>query len=87
MELLKINSVRKVNAIQTTGTSNLVNKADYSTKTTEIDKKILDHNHDKIIITTQMFNKLMTENFAATLAQAKLATKTDITNIAKKDRF
>ena len=39
--------VKKVNAIQTTDTSNLVKKAGYETKITEIKKKILD-----IMITT-----------------------------------
>lgn len=38
MELLKRNSVRKVNAIQTTGTSNLVKIADYNTKMSGIKK-------------------------------------------------
>ena len=49
--------VKKVNAIQTTDTSNLVKKTDYNTKISEIEKKITDHDHDKYI-TTQEFNKL-----------------------------
>ena len=36
--------------------SNLVNKADYSTKVTEIKNKVNNHNHDKYI-TTPEFNK------------------------------
>ena len=38
------------------------------------------HDHNKYI-TTQELNTLMTSNFAARLAQAKLATKTDITDL------
>ena len=50
-------------------------KTDYNTKTDEIDKKIIDHNHEKYI-TTPEFNKLTAEN----LAQANLVTKADINN-------
>ena len=39
--------VKNVNAIHTTDTSNLFKKADYSTKISEIEEKIFDHNHDK----------------------------------------
>ena len=42
-----------------------------------------DHNHDKYI-SNQKFNKLTSETFAARLAQANLAVKTDIANIMKK---
>ena len=35
--------LKKVNAIQTAGTSNLVKEADYDTRIGEIEKKILDH--------------------------------------------
>ena len=56
--------------------SNLVTKTDYNTKTSDIEKKMNDHNHDKYI-TTQKSNMLTTENFNATLAQANLITKTD----------
>ena len=48
-----------------------------------------DHGHDKYI-TTQEFYKLTSEYFAATLAQAKLASKTDIpdiTDFVKKTDF
>ena len=41
--------VKKVNAIQTTDT--VVNKSPYGTKIGEIEKKILDHDHDKYITT------------------------------------
>ena len=55
----------------------------YDTKIGEIKKKILDHNHDKYI-TTQEFNNLRPGNFAARLAQAKLSTKGDIADLAKR---
>ena len=42
-------------------------------------KKTTNHNHNKYI-TTPEFNKLITENFAARLAQANLITKTDFDN-------
>ena len=38
-----------------------------------------DHDHDKYI-TTQEFNKSTSENFSGRLAQANLASKTDIAN-------
>ena len=63
--------VKNVIAIKTSGTTNLVKKADYDTKTGEIQTRILDHKHDKYIITTQEFNKLTTDNFAARLKEAK----------------
>ena len=63
--------------------SNLVKKTDYSTKISEIEKKITDHDHD-IYVTTPEFNKLTAENFAARLAQANLASKSDIANFVKK---
>ena len=56
--------------------SGLVTKIDYSTKISDIEKKIIDHNHGKYI-TTPEFNKLTTENFKGRLAQANLVTKTD----------
>ena len=38
--------IKKVNAIQTTDANNLVKRSDYDTKNVEIEKKILDHDHD-----------------------------------------
>ena len=78
--------VKKVNTIQTTNTSNLVKKADYDVKINEIEKKILDRDHNKYI-TTQEFNKLTSENFAVRFQQAKLATKAKAADFAKRDRF
>ena len=65
--------VRKVNTLHTTGTNNLVRKADFNTKIVEIEKKILDHNHDEYI-TTQEFNKLTADNFPTRFKQVNLAT-------------
>ena len=42
--------VKNVDAIQATDTD-LVKKADYGSKIDEIEKEILDHNHDKYITT------------------------------------
>ena len=66
--------------------SNSVNKTDYNTNITEIEKKIIDHNHNKCI-TTPEFNKLTAKNFTARLKQANLAIKNDIASFVKKDRF
>ena len=64
--------------------SNLVKKADYNTKIIKIENKVTtDHDHNKYI-TTQEFNKLTSENFSASLAQANLASKNDIANFVKK---
>ena len=56
--------------------SSLVKKADYDTKVTEIENKLVDHNHDKYIDTSN-FNTLATNFFNARLAQANLITNTD----------
>ena len=66
--------------------SNLVKKTAYNTNISEIENKITDHNHDKYI-TTQEFNKLMSEKFASGLAQANLASKNDIAALVKKTDF
>ena len=48
-------------------------------------KKITGHNHDHSnkYITTQEFNKLTAQYFAARLAQENLASKNDIANFIK----
>ena len=66
--------------------SNLVKKAEYNAKISEIEKKINDHNHDKYI-TTPEFNKFSAEIFAARLKQANLASKSDIANLVNKTDF
>ena len=60
-------TVKKVNNIKTTDTK--IWLVEYDTKTGEIEKKVLDHDE---YITTQEFNKLMADNFAARLKQAKI---------------
>ena len=73
MKLLKrlyrydgVNQLKKVNAIQTTDTNNLVKRADYNTNLLKLKKK-LDHDHHNKYITTQEFNRLTSENFTARL--------------------
>ena len=78
--------VKKANAIQTTDTSNSVKKNWLWQKINEIEKKITDNNYDKYF-TTQEFNKLTVQIFAARLAEAILASKTDIADFVKKADF
>ena len=54
LKRLNTESVKNVNNISTTDTSNLVKKADYNTKTSETENRMNDH--DKFI-TTPEFNK------------------------------
>ena len=46
--------------------------------------KNTDHDHSNKYITTQEFNKITSQNFAARLPQANLAGKSDIANFGKK---
>ena len=71
---------------KTSNVSNLVQKTDYNTKTSEIEKNITDHDHDEYIINSE-FNVLTPEHFAAKLAQSNLASKNDIANFVKKTNF
>ena len=67
--------------------SDVVKKPDYNTKIIEIENKITtDHDHDKYI-TTLDSSKLISENFTAWLAQAKLASKNYFTNFLEKTDF
>ena len=75
---------KRVNAIQTIDTSDLVKKADYNTIIEDIEKIILDH--DKYI-TSNEFNKLTKDNFAERLKQANVASKNDIADFVKKHIF
>ena len=59
--------------------SSLVKKTDYNTKSSEIENKVNDHNHDKYI-TTPEFNTL-----AADIFNARLAAQTDL--IKKKQNL
>ena len=61
-------------------------KPDYNTNSQEIKKKITDHNYDKYI-TTQEFNNITSEHFAARLAQVNLASKNDIADFVSKTDF
>ena len=56
--------------------SGLVKKTDYSTKITDIENKVNNHNHDKYVATSE-FNTLAANVFNTRLAQANLITKTD----------
>ena len=56
--------------------SSLVQKTDYNTKITEIEKKLIDHNHDKYIATPEL-NTGAAYVLNARLAQANLVTKTN----------
>ena len=58
-------------------TSDLVTTTVLNTKTGEVENKIPDNSKN---ITTQEFNKLTAENFAARLKQANLVSKTDFYN-------
>ena len=80
--------VKNINGIQTTDINNLVKIAEYITKLSENEKKIVDHDHDKYI-TTQEFNKLTTENSTARLKQKKnnLVTKVDAADFAEETDF
>ena len=67
--------------------SNLVKKNDYNTWISEIENKITtDHDRDNYI-TTEEFNKLISENFTTKLAQANLANKSYIANFVKNTDF
>ena len=57
-------------------------KTDYSTKVSEIKKKLIDHNHEKYI-TTPEFNKLTAEGVPARLKQENLVTETDFAHKLK----
>ena len=56
--------------------SSFVKKTNYDTKISELEKKVIDHNHDKYI-TTPEFNTLSASVFNVRLALANLITKTD----------
>ena len=68
----------------------LLKKTDYSSKVTEIENKLNNHNHDKYIATPE-FNTLAADVFNARLAQAYLVTKTDfdakLSSLNRKNYF
>ena len=53
-------------------------------KLMKLKNKTTDHDHSNKYITTQIFNRLTSQNFAARLVQANLASKNDIANFVKK---
>ena len=55
----------------------LVKKTNYDTKISDLEKKLIDHNHGKYF-TTLEFNTLVPNVFNARLAEANLITKTDL---------
>ena len=78
--------VKNVNVIQASDPSNLGKKADFNTNFNEIEKKITDQDQEEYI-TTQEFNKLIAETFAARLAQANLASKNYLAVLVKMTGF
>ena len=82
-----MNQLKKVNAIKSTDTSHLIEKADPDTKIGRTEKRILDHDHINKYITTQKYDRLTAENIIGRLEQAKLATKADIDNFIEKTDF
>ena len=79
----KIEYDELVNAIQTTNTSNLVEKTGYNTKINETEKNTGHDQTNKYIITTLLeSNKLTLENFAS-IAQTNLASKNNIVAFVK----
>ena len=56
--------------------SSLVKKTEYDLKSSELEKKLTDHDHDKYVATSE-FNTLAANVFNAKLAQANLITWTD----------
>ena len=63
-----------------------VEQPDYNTEISEVENKITtDQDHDKYI-RTQEFNKLTTEHPSGKLAEANLASESDINNFLKKTK-
>ena len=55
-------------------------KKNYNIKISQIEKKIIDHDHDKYITTSEL-NSLTANVFNTKLAQANLVTKTNFDTI------
>lgn len=62
----------RFNTIKTTVNSDFVKNFDYDTKVGKIEREILDHDHDKYIITHEV-NMLISENFDVRLKKANVA--------------
>ena len=78
--------MNQLKTIQTIDTSNLLKKTDYNKSISEIGKGVLDHIHGKYI-TTQEFNKLTGNNFAAILLKAKLSRIDDFVKETGYDKL
>ena len=77
--------VKNVNAIQTTGISDFVKNLATTQKLMKLKRKLLIM--IMVNITTQEFNKLTTNTFAARLKQENLASKNGISVFVKSYRF
>ena len=64
----------------------VVKKDVYNAKNTTQDVSVY-NTKNMYIVTTQEYNKLTSENFTARLAQVNSASKSDIANFVKNDRF
>ena len=62
-------------------------KTDYVAKLSEIKKKKLKHDYNNKYVTTKKFNRLLAENYTASLKQANFATKSDIDDFVEKTGF
>ena len=80
VDFSKLSNGVKNDVVKRTGYNELVKKAHYNTKINETGNKISDHDHARYV-TSQEFNKLISESFTARLKQANLAIKTDIPDI------
>ena len=78
--------VERFNTIETTFNRDFVKNTDYNTKFGEIERKILDHGHDKYIITQDVV-KLISENFNVRLKKANVASKISFGEVVKKTDF
>ena len=88
-DLSKLGDVAKdvvLNTIETTFNSDFVKNTDYNTKFGEIERKILDHGHDKYIITQDVV-KLISDNFNVRLKKANVASKISFGEVVKKTDF
>ena len=86
--MLRITNLATKNAFNAVeNNSNLVIKTDYNAKINEIEKKSTHHDHSIKYITTPELIKTTSENFAARLKQANLASKSGIDNFVNKTDF
>ena len=77
-KITKVSSLATKTALTTVenkipSVSSLVKKTEYDLKSSELEKKLTDHDHDKYVATSE-FNTLAANVFNAKLAQANLIT-------------